>query len=136
MKTDYEAVLKDNDAQKDREKAHVEKEKAKLVKQLPKGYPEEISLTVMRKDLVMHQAQLKEAGKLVAEGPNFEEKDDLLSGEMTEEMYKAASAMEDKIMGDSAGFAAAAGGMSEFEYNQITGTHYQAPPEIETKSKK
>ena len=113
-----------------------EKEKAKIVKKLPDGYPTDVSLDVMRKDLVMHEAQLKAAGKLVAKGPDFEEKDDMLGGEMTDEMYKAASDFEDKIMGDSAGFAAASGGLSEFEYNKITGTHYQAPPELDTKSKK
>jgi len=137
MKDNYEAVLKDNEAQKDREKEHIEKEKAKVAKKLPDGYPvDTTSLDVMRKDLVMHEAQLKAAGKLVAKGPDFVEKDDLLGDVMTDEMYKQASAVEDKMMGASEGFAAASGGLSEFEYNKITGTHYQAPPELETKSKK
>ena len=136
MKTNYEAVLKDNEDQKEREREHIEKEKAKIIKKLPDGYPTDVPLDVMRKDLVMHEAQLKEAGKLVAKGPDFVERDDMLTGEMTEEMYQQAAAAEDKIMGDSEGFAAAAGGLSEFEYNKITGTHYQAPPVIEPKSKK
>ena len=136
MKTNYEAVLKDNEGQKEREKEHIEKEKAKIAKKLPDGYPTDVSLDMMRKDLVMHEANLKAAGKLVAEGPNFVEKDDMLGGEMTEEMYKQASAVEDRMMGESAGFAAAVDGLSQFEYNQISGTHYQAPPELETKSKK
>ncbi len=138
MKGNYEAVLKDNEDQKDREKAHTEKEKAKLVKQLPDGYPNDVSLGVMRKDLIMHQAQLKAAGKLVAEGPDFVEKDDLLGDEMTEEMYQKAAKAEDEVMGISKGFAAGMGSMSksqydQFQYTQQTGTQYRAPSEPEPK---
>ena len=134
MKENYEAVLKDNKDQKDREKEHIEKEKAKLAKKLPDGYPVEgVSLETMRKDLIMHEAQLKAAGKLVAKGPDFVEKDSMKGDAMTDEEYAEAAKLEDELMGVALGVSAGAPGAS---FAEITGTQYRAPTESKPKSKK
>lgn len=81
----------------------------------------------------MHEAQLKAAGKLVAKGPDFVEKDSMKGDAMTDEEYAEAAKLEDELMGVALGVSAGAPGAS---FAEITGTQYRAPTESKPKSKK